>query len=402
MNRKALLEKKFPEVAESALAIPDPTKGKNKYLIWIAQQLQKGYKAEDITSTIAFFHENPDRFEQKDIFKYEALKDLEDLVKEMGLSKRQEKEKDKEGATKIFEDDNFLVVRVDDKPAMIAYGANTRWCTTMKDQHYYEDYVVGGNDFYIIITKNPKAAKSSKYAVARKGFLEFQVYDDQDSYARSFSEKEEDLLRNAVQAIVADKPPKNFIRLICNKQIPANEAIEWLKNQSKKTKDFIERHRPDLIFALKSVDELVEEFTVSWNRRHLRDLDYSIKLDIAKILVTKTNKKYIDLKKNILNMLQDNDILLFAADKDPRIRAAVADRVNAETAKVFFDDRCLSVFKKAAVKVAIDFLFDFVDKTKSTPKKKVANEVIIERISKEKVKDFVLKQPREVIKTLMD
>jgi len=401
MNRIQQVEKKFPEQAKAALAIDDPSKT-NKYLLWIAKQLKSGHNSADIAASVNFFHENPTRFKVKDIFKYKDLKDLEDLIKEMGLSKRQEKEKDKEGAQKIFEDDNFLVIRVDDKPAMITYGSNTRWCTTMKDHHYYEDYVSQGNDFYIIITKNPEAVKSSKYAVVRKGLLEFQVYDAKDSYARSFDDKEVDLLREAVQAIVADKPPKNYLRLVCKGEIPAVQAAEWLKTQSEVTQKYVESKRPDIQFMQKSLAELAAIFANHYNRQHMRNMDYAKLVEFAKYLVTEKDTKHYPTKTDLITILNGDDKMILAADHDARIRAKVVVEVSPEKAKDFFGDRSLVVVKSAAHRVQVDDLFALVDNTESVRKKKAVNEVIIERISQEKVKKFVLSQPRDVIKELME
>lgn len=406
MNRKALVEKKFPEHAEAALKVEDYSRGKNKYLLWIAQQLKNGHNIEDIDATVKFFHENTLRFEEKDIHKYKDLKALEDLIKGMGLSRRQEKEKDKEGAQKIFENDDFLCIRVDDKPAMITYGANTQWCTTMKDHHYYEDYVNNGNDFYILIFKKAKNDRigniSDKYAIVRKGLLEFQVYDAQDTYQRSFTEEEEDVLRQIVQAIVVDKPPKNYLKLVCDGTILAPEAAEWLKHQSTVTQAYVEGKRPDLKFLTKNIDELIDIFNDSWQRRHIRSMDYDRIKAIAETLCQKADKKYYGLKFDLVRALKGDDVLLFQKDYDARIRAQVAAIAGQSHAPKFFDDRALSVVRNAARKATIDYLFDFTDKTKSVRKRKVVNEVIIERISQEKVRKFVLEQPRDVIKGLME
>lgn len=402
MNRKSLVRKKFPEQFDAALAIEDPSQGKNKYLLWIAQQLKNGHNAPDVSVSLQFFHENPDKFQEKDIHKYNDLKDLENLIKDLGgLSKRKEKEKDKEGATKIFENDDFLCVRVDDKPAMIIYGANTKWCTTMKDQHYYEDYVHQGNDFYILITKNPRIVKSSKYAIVRKGLLEFQVYDAQDAYSRSFSEAEEDRLRQVVQAIVADKPPKNYLREVCKGHVPASEAAEWLQKQSKITQTYVEGKRPDLQFLNKTTKQIIQIFTEAWQRRNMKNMEYPVLLAMAKELCTSKDSLYFGLKTDLLDVLHDADKLLFGTDHDARIRGRVATQVSPEKASEFFNDRAVSVFKSAARRAPIDHLFKFIDGTRSGRKKKAANEVLIERICQEKVQSFILNQPRDIIKTLI-
>jgi hypothetical protein len=399
-SRKEILFKKFPDEAQAALAVEDPSEGKNKYLLWIAKQLKQGHNSSDISASLQFFHSNPDRFEEKDINKYKDLKTLEDLIKEMGLSKRKEKEKDKEGGVKIFENEDFLVVRVDDKPAMILYGADTKWCTTMKDHSYYEDYVNNGNDFYILILKKQDVFTSSKYAIVRKSFLEFQVYDAADTYAREFTESEQDKLRIVLQAIIMDKPPKNYLREVCQDRIPSQEAAEWLSRQSSVTQNFVEGKRPDLKFIKKSVDELINIFTDSWNRRHIANLDYAKLLEIAKA-ISKKNGLY-ELKVDVLCLLKEDDKLIMSQDQDTRLRARVAAQVSPEKAREFFGDRAISVLKSAARKVEAEYLFNFARETQSVRKRRAINEVIIERISQEKVRQFVLNQSQDVLLTLID
>lgn len=402
MTRTELLKKKYPEVAEEALTIDDPSEGKNKYLIWIAKQLKKGHNPSDISASISFFHGNPQRFQEKDVNKYKNLKDLENLIKEMGLSKRQEREKIKESAQKIFENDDFLCVRVDDKPAMITYGVNTKWCTTMKDHHYYEDYVNRGNDFYILIVKNPEIAQSSKYAIVRRGLLEFEVYDAEDSHSRSFTEKEEDALRVVVQAIVMDKPPKNFLREVCSGKVPAEEALEWIKDQTDVTKKFVEEKREDLKYRLKTPQELIKIMNEHWERRNLDKVQYEKLVEMAKVLAGSTDKKLNGLKEDIIKRLSVDDVLIFEEEPEPKIRAMVVGKVEPETAKKFITDKSVTVFKAVARIVDVDYLLNFASESKSVRRKKVANEIIIERISQVKVRTFVLNQPKDVLKTLMD
>jgi hypothetical protein len=401
MNRLETIKVKFPEHYEAALKIEDPTGKKQKYLLWISKQLAAGHNAPDITQTLKFFHENPKRFEVKDIHKYKDLKDLEDLVKQFGMSNRQAKEQDKDGADKIYEDDNLMVVRIDDKPAMVLYGANTRWCTTMKDQHYYEDYVAQGNDFYIVIRKDPKSLTHSKYAIVRKGLLDFSVYDSQDSFARSFSETEEEALREAIKAIVSDKPPKNYLRLVVNGNVSGPEASEWLRAQTKVTREYIEGRRPDLKFVYKTPDELIDIFTNQHNRKYLEKVEQDDLIKMANKLKDLKDKDKIPVKLDVLKFLKSQDRLILAKDSDARVRAKVAEGVESDKAKDFFSDTSLAVFKVAARKVDVNFLLDFTSKSKSSRKKKAANEVIVERISQDKVREFVLNQPAEVLRELM-
>jgi hypothetical protein len=295
-----------------------------------------------------------------------------------------------------------MVIRIDDKPAMVLYGANTRWCTTMKDQTYYEDYVSQGNDFYIVIRKTPDALASTKYAIVRKGLLEFSVYDAQDNFARSFSEAEEDKLRDAIKAIISDRPPKNYLRMVVSGKIPGPEAAEWLKQQTDVTRDYVETNRPDLKFVYRSIEELIPIFHNKWNRKHLGSIGHERLVAMVEKLKDLKDKENISLKLDVLKFLrEEEDRLLLAKDSSPQVRAKVVEGVGPAKAKEFFTDNALAVFRVAARKVEVQFLLDFAAKSKSSRKKKVVNEVIAERISQEKVREFILNQPPEVLMDLM-
>jgi hypothetical protein len=402
MSRIDTVKETFPDHYEAALKVEDPSGKKHKYLLWIANQLASGHNSPDISQTLKFFDENHDKFTIKDIHKYKDLKDLEDHVKGFGLSNRQAKSQDKDGSDKIYEDDHLMVIRIDDKPAMVLYGANTRWCTTMKDQTYYEDYVDQGNDFYIVIRKNPNSLASSKYAIVRNGLLDFSVYDATDNLARSFSESEEDRLRDAIKAIISDRPPKNYLRLVVNGKIPGPEAAEWLKQQTDVTREYVEEKRPDLRFVYRSVDELIPIFHQPWNRKHLGSIGHERLVIMVEKLKDLKDKENITLKLEILKILkEEDDRLLLAKDSSPQVRAKVVEGVGPEKAREFFADKALAVFRMAARKVEVQFLLDFAAKSKSSRKKKVINEVIAERISQEKVREFILNQPPEVLMELM-
>lgn len=225
MNRLDVVKTKYPDHFEAAVAIGDPTKT-NKYLLWIATQLSKGYNASDIKGTVDFFHKFNSKFEERDIYKYSDLKVLEDLCKAMPeRSKRKEREDLKEYGSEVIADtDIFKVIRVDTKAAMILYGANTKWCTVSKDSTYYEEYVARGSDFYITVFKGKSPLASDKYAIVRTNLLSFEVFASNDVNKRSFTSKEQEVFHDIIAAVAADKPKDNMLRVILNnkKQLKKN------------------------------------------------------------------------------------------------------------------------------------------------------------------------------------
>lgn len=162
------LQKKYPntDVKDVASKDPSPTK---KYLEWMIKQLNMGFFMNDIKPTIEFFHQNNQKFQNKDINSYPQLKDLEDKVKEIGSAPSKTKQKNvaKGNAVKFYEDEKMLFVRPDDKASVQSYGANTKWCITMKNATYYEEYTDNNVIFYFLIDKTADPKDDwSKVAIA--------------------------------------------------------------------------------------------------------------------------------------------------------------------------------------------------------------------------------------------
>jgi len=98
---------------------------------------------------------NPEKIKSgpKDIYKYDSVWGLQAVLS--AISKRKiQKEKEaeaKKDVEKIYEDNRFLILRPFSHNASCYYGANTKWCTTTKDDsRYFDQYSKEGSLFYII------------------------------------------------------------------------------------------------------------------------------------------------------------------------------------------------------------------------------------------------------------
>ncbi len=156
MNRVQEVHKAYPNYVNAALQLSDP-KHKNKYLMWIAAQLAKKHSREDIRSTVAAFHKDVKRLSNPDIYSYKDLKELENEIKDLSLSKHQQEIFAKESGTlKIYNDDLCTLIRINSKTAMLYYGKRSRWCIAMEEEDYWEDYSADGHVFYVLIDKGSK------------------------------------------------------------------------------------------------------------------------------------------------------------------------------------------------------------------------------------------------------
>ena len=119
----------------------------------------------------------------KDINKYDSIWGLQAVINSVRLRKS-EKEKEKElkkEVNKFYEDDRFLIVEPMSHEASCYYGANTKWCTTIKDNvSYFNRYTSGGSLYYIIDKKSPDDI-FGKMALLVSDSGEVEVYDQQDN-----------------------------------------------------------------------------------------------------------------------------------------------------------------------------------------------------------------------------
>lgn len=148
---------------------------KPKFKKWLDRELKKGYSEQDLLPTIKFFDENPTKFEEKDIYKWDG-KDLENHIKAHSLvSKRKSARGEYE---KLAENDDFLLVCVKDVVACQYWGVGTKWCITMDEADYFNQYRNDGAVFYFLIDKSvnitdaEKPPADSKYAIV--------IYRDKD------------------------------------------------------------------------------------------------------------------------------------------------------------------------------------------------------------------------------
>jgi hypothetical protein len=89
----------------------------------------------------------------KDIYAYPTIWVVQLMNNSINERKRlqQEEEEAKKDVEKIYEDSRFLIVQPFSHKASCYYGANTKWCTTTKnDTSYFNRYTRDGRLYYIV------------------------------------------------------------------------------------------------------------------------------------------------------------------------------------------------------------------------------------------------------------
>ena len=108
--------------------------------------------ANNIIELVTHFHRFSSSLKEKDINKYN-YNNLLSIIEPM-VFKSLEKDLSKD-ITKIYEDKDWLIMSPKSHRASCVYGANTKWCVTMRDDSQYFNRYTKGN-FYLmfVIDKN--------------------------------------------------------------------------------------------------------------------------------------------------------------------------------------------------------------------------------------------------------
>ena len=123
----------------------------------------------------------------KDINSFETLYELQKFLtlydKFQFLSDQEEKSKKE--SEKLYEDDRFLIIRPLSHTSSCYYGANTKWCTTTRDnEDYFDRYTSKGKLYYIIDKKSSDKTYGKMALLIPFGNGTPEVYNQQDGGER--------------------------------------------------------------------------------------------------------------------------------------------------------------------------------------------------------------------------
>ena len=162
------------EVLDYALGHPFLAQTNFKYGDFLLKNLHPNSSIEEIIDDIELIKEF-DRFQQsleeKDINKYSFAGLRNTIQSHKQKSKSHNKKVDTEGAKKLYEDSNILIVKPLTYEASCKYGSGTRWCTTMANTPTYFNQYTSGNDqalYYVILKKFDRSNKFYKIAIHKK------------------------------------------------------------------------------------------------------------------------------------------------------------------------------------------------------------------------------------------
>ena len=214
----------------------DPSSN-NKYLNWMVDTYlgEHGLNPIDIYSAVQKFDSNLSRLSPefmynqlsvsprvkkspKDINSYSSLTELEFIVDELEkVATRKSKEKElKKDVDRVYEDDNWVIIRPKSHGASCYYGAGTKWCTTSKDKTFFEKYNNEGVLYYVIKKDSGPDYKIALYKQLPK--IETDIRTNRRQLGRvpddQWYDMEDNPLSNRASSMVSSMLPSKAIQVI--------------------------------------------------------------------------------------------------------------------------------------------------------------------------------------------
>ena len=222
---------KIPQDEFLQIVHADPTSGDDKmgkYSKWLLGLYIKGdLKTEDLykaTEYLTVFNKYKAKLDRKDITQYNSLPDLYDTIQPyednaQAASKSEEIRNIKnEGAEKVYEDGEWLVIVPKTEEAACYYGKGTKWCTAATGGHnMFKDYDAEG-PLYININK--KTGRKFQFHFESEQFM-----DERDRPVKGC----DICLSNGLKAFYFRKYNEDALPVICDTEeefcAAANEII---------------------------------------------------------------------------------------------------------------------------------------------------------------------------------
>ena len=177
-----------PEQDYKQLIFVDPTSNPNKdkmgkYGKWILSLYKQGnVKVGDVPElkdSLTYFDKFKGKLERKDINQYHSVPELYNAIKpfmdnpNQATSKSDELRKTKqEGAEKVYEDDEWLVVVPKTEQAACLYGKGTKWCTAATDGDNMFSFYNERGPLYVNINK--KTGRKYQFHFQTNQFMDEQ------------------------------------------------------------------------------------------------------------------------------------------------------------------------------------------------------------------------------------
>jgi len=150
----------------------DPS-GNLKYLLWQTKILDSGQAlTQEIIDVTKLFDKYKENLPKKDINQYSVKEftDLRDLlfkIKDKKTKKKSLYKIDEAPDTQtVYEDESCKLLLIKNKAASVHFGNGARWCISMNNASYFEDYDSSNVVFFFLLSKQLAKETSVNYKIA--------------------------------------------------------------------------------------------------------------------------------------------------------------------------------------------------------------------------------------------
>ncbi len=203
------------DVVQDAINESEKIQSNHKYLNWILKMIHQYGLVDhakiyvDIIEPLKYFNSHIAEFATRDINAFENLEEFVKVVKDV-KSKERRSYKEQNPGELVFENDTIQIFTPTTMKSSCYYGSGSKWCTTMKDQNYYNDYKRVGELYYIISkvksTDEPtyKMAIRFKYKKNETGYEIAEIRDAVNNRMVPLEEFDDGVGSEGYKAIVDD------------------------------------------------------------------------------------------------------------------------------------------------------------------------------------------------------
>ncbi len=298
------LKLKYPKFEKEIdeLSLRDTTSSKKTLDCAIKWLMSGQAEVNEIGDVIELFNKLNSRLEkeERDIDQWKSFNELRNRLFELNKVKSKTAQKidaKNIGSDKVYEDEQVILIHIKNKNASCAYGAGTKWCITMQDAIYYEDYDAK-NVIFLFLLRKDLDQKNPLYKVAivfQRDFdnkiKKLSFFDAINKEYHSTKEPFENI-KNINQILniannIAKKAPKSILAKYFSNEISLDEVPEHQKTEE--FWNFVLENKKDAKFPI----DILEKFINSKN------------IDIRSSISQNTN-----LSKNILEKLSNDSLLV--------------------------------------------------------------------------------------------
>jgi len=282
--------------------------------------------ANELVKKVELFERFPKSFSKTDINQY--LNSVEDRVLFLNefnevlkkIESREEEERNKKQSKKIYEDNQYLIVKPLSTTASCYYGKSTRWCTAAKKDNQFANYAYRGDLYYVIDKTIAKEYEHlSKYAVFHdKATNNVKVYDSNDILMEYYElpKKVQEILTPIITSNEGTQV-ENVLRWIAG----FNRSSGVYKGAKLSVKDILMTSTPEVNFVFNEDVNVKVKFIIDKEKINsdfksvvlpykiiVNGDEYSGTLNVVGEIMNLRHSYFIDKLFNTVNKYLDTDI----------------------------------------------------------------------------------------------